>query len=98
MPFDKLRAQVHRTDGDGKSPSVGYRRAADRRSDERTRFSFAKSDDGSSSPAPMREETVQKSVRVVSAVELVKQTSQRDDAETETKEHKPPAVDRGQDD
>jgi hypothetical protein len=35
-------------------------------------LSFAKSDDGSNSPAPMREETDPKeSVRVVSAVELV---------------------------
>ena len=58
---DRVHARsVTKSDGDGGSPSVGCRRAADRRSDERTRFSFAKSDDGSSFPAPMREETDQK--------------------------------------
>jgi hypothetical protein len=66
---------------------------------KRTRFSFAKSDDGSSSPAPMREETRPKrSVRVVSAVKLVKQTAQCDEADRETNDHEPPSVDGSQND
>ena len=37
-------------------------------------------------------------MRVVSAVELVKQTGQRDKAEPEANDHEPPAEDRSQDD
>lgn len=96
--LDRPRAQLHCSDGDGMSPSVGYRRAADGRSDERTRFRSRRVT-AAAPPAPMREETrPEKSVRVISAVELVEQTGQGDEAEGKTNDHEPPSVDGSQHD
>ena len=48
--------------------------------------------------ADARGDRPDKSVRVISAVELVKQTSQGDKADPETNDHEPPSEDGSQDD